>query len=98
MPRDHHYYVYLLASGPRGTLYCGVTNNIYRRLLEHREGKAAGFTKKYTVHRRIWFEEHGDIEEAIAREKAIKKWRRAWKIKLIEIGNPMWDDLATAIL
>ena len=98
MPREHHYYVYLLASRPHGTLYCGVTNDLHRRMLEHRESKVAGFTQKYAVHRLVWFEEHGDIEEAIAREKAIKKWRRAWKIKLIETDNPMWDDLATAIL
>ncbi|EFL90284.1 GIY-YIG nuclease family protein [Ahrensia sp. R2A130] len=98
MPRDHHYYAYLLTSRPHGTLYCGVTNDLYRRLLEHREGKAAGFTNKYDVHRLVWFEEHGDIELAIAREKAIKKWNRAWKIRLIEEGNPMWDDLGIAIL
>ncbi|MEN0040066.1 MAG: GIY-YIG nuclease family protein [Pseudomonadota bacterium] len=72
MPREHHYYVYLLTSRPHGTLYRGVTNDLYRRLLKHRERKAAGFTQKYAVHRLVWFEEHSDIEEAIAREKAIK--------------------------
>lgn len=87
------YWVYLLASKPHGTLYVGVTNDIARRAFEHRTGCGGIFTRRYGVHRLVWFEEYGDINEAIAREKMIKRWERAWKIKLIEDINPAWDDL-----
>jgi putative endonuclease len=87
------YWVYLLASKPHGTLYVGVTNDIARRAFEHRTGSGGVFTRRYDVHRLVWFEEYGDINEAIAREKMIKRWERAWKIKLIEDINPAWDDL-----
>jgi putative endonuclease len=91
--RDHNYFVYMLASKPQGTLYIGVTNDLERRIHEHREGLIAGFTKKYGVKKLVWFERHGDIHEAIAREKMLKRWRRNWKISLIEEDNPRWADL-----
>ncbi len=91
---EHTDFVYLLASHRNGTLYCGVTNDLARRVVEHREGTAEGFTAKYGVSRLVWFEQHSDINEAIVREKRIKKWNRAWKITLIEAGNRDWRDLA----
>ena len=94
---DHAYFVYLLASRMNGTLYCGVTNNLGRRVWEHREGVADGFTKKYHVHRLVWFEQHHDIREAITRETRIKAWKRAWKIQMIEQANPEWDDLFESV-
>ena len=90
--RDRTYYVYLLASRPNGTLYCGVTNDLARRIAEHRSGTGNSFTRRYNVFRLVWFEPHTDISEAILREKRIKGWRRAWKIDLIESGNPLWHD------
>jgi putative endonuclease len=78
------YWVYILASGLGGTLYIGVTNDLVRRIYEHRMGFADGFTKKYEVHRPVYFEPYGDVEEAIRREKRLKRWNRAWKIRLIE--------------
>lgn len=87
------YYVYILASGRRGTLYIGVTNDLIRRVYEHRTGAVPGFTLTHEVHRLVYFEEHDDIQEAIAREKRIKRWRRAWKIELIETHNEDWHDL-----
>ena len=92
--RDHTYFVYLMASRRNGTLYCGVTNDLLRRVVEHREGTAEGFTAKYDVSRLVWFEQHSDINEAILREKRIKKWNRDWKVRLIETGNRDWRDLA----
>jgi putative endonuclease len=85
------YYVYILASRRNGTLYTGVTNNVIGRTEQHMADIIAGFTKKYGVHRLVWFETHDDI--AIAREKQIKGWNRAWKIRMIEKGNPGWSDL-----
>ena len=93
MPRDHHYFTYILASAPNGTLYVGVTNDLARRLAEHADGTGSKFRRRYGVTRLVWYEEHGDIEIAIAREKAIKEWRRDWKINQIERDNPMWEDL-----
>ena len=92
--RDHSYFVYLLASRRNGTLYCGVTNDILRKVSEHREGRAESFTRRYGVTRLVWFEPHSDINEAILREKRIKGWNRALKIALIEAGNRDWRDLA----
>ena len=92
--RDHTYFVYLLASRRNGTLYCGVTNDLLRRVGEHRAGKADGFTRRYGVTQLAWFECHADINEAILREKRIKTWNRAWKIAMIEAENPGWRDLA----
>jgi len=86
-------YVYILASERNGTLYVGVTSDLIRRVWEHREGAVPGFTSKYGVKSLVWFEQHDDIESAIRREKAIKKWRRAWKLSLIEETNPNWRNL-----
>ncbi len=91
------YYVYLLASGKHGTLYLGVTNNLVRRTYEHRTKAVPGFTSRYGVNRLVWFESYGDPVSAITREKEIKKWRRDWKIALIERDNPDWRDLYEAI-
>jgi putative endonuclease len=85
--------VYVLASRRNGTLYVGVTNDVRRRVWEHRTGVADGFTKRYGVHRLVYAEFHASIVEAIAREKQLKKWRRAWKLALIEEANPEWRDL-----
>lgn len=87
-------YVYILASKRHGTLYIGVMNDIARRLLEHREGKTPGFTSKYDVNRLVYLERYETMPEAIVREKAMKQWQRAWKVRLIEQDNPLWDDLA----
>jgi putative endonuclease len=87
------YWVYILASGLGGTLYIGVTGDLVRRVYEHRMGLADGFTKKYGIHRLVYFEQYNDVEIAIQREKRLKKWNRAWKIRLIEEVNPNWDDL-----
>jgi putative endonuclease len=87
------YWVYILASKPRGTLYIGVTNGIIFRVEQHRAGKASAFTRKYKVHMLVWFQEFGDVREAIQREKTMKEWPRAWKINLIERTNPHWEDL-----
>jgi putative endonuclease len=76
-----------------GTLYIGVTSNLVKRVYEHRTKVVASFTKEYGVHRLVYFEQHTDIEAAIHREKRLKKWHRAWKIRLIEEVNPNWDDL-----
>ena len=85
--------VYILASRRNGTLYTGVTSNLVQRVWQHKENLADGFTKKYAVHDLVWFEQHATMESAIGREKAIKEWRRAWKIDLIESANPQWRDL-----
>ena len=93
------YYVYIiLASGRHGTLYVGVTNDIARRIYEHREGLADGFTKRYDVKILVYVETHETALDAIAREKKIKRWRRAWKIDLFERDNPAWSDLYDRIL
>jgi putative endonuclease len=87
------YYVYIVSSD-RGTLYVGVTNNIVRRVYEHKQGEGTGFTSRYKVHRLVYFEEHLEIMHAINREKEIKKWRRSKKVKLVKSVNPKWDDLS----
>ncbi len=87
------YYVYILASRKHGTLYIGVTNNIARRVWEHRQGRGSRFVQKYRVTRLIHVETHEEIERAIQREKTMKEWLRAWKIRLIERSNPEWEDL-----
>ena len=86
--------VYVFASGKVGTLYTGVTSNLLARVHQHRKGALSGFTRDYGVKHLVWFEMHVTMEEAILREKRIKKWNRAWKIQLIEEGNPAWKDLA----
>ena len=93
----NQYYVYILASKIGGTLYIGVTNDLIRRVYQHREKFVEGFTKQYDVSRLVYFEIHSDIEVAITREKQMKKWNRAWKIRLIEEDNPNWDDLYNRI-
>jgi putative endonuclease len=87
------YYVYLLASERNGTLYVGVTNDLIRRVYEHKIKVVRGFTEQYGIDRPVWFETYDDPAHAIAREKDIKKWRRAWKLRLIEQSNPQWVDL-----
>ena len=85
--------VYILASERYGTLYIGVTSDLIQRVWQHRNDVVQGFTNKYGVHLLVWFEQHATMESAIAREKAMKKWRRDWKFNLIESVNPTWCDL-----
>ena len=94
---ERQFFVYMLASRPNGTLYVGVTNDLSRRIVEHREGSADGFTRKHGVSRLVWFEQFESIEAAIAQEKRIKRWRRDWKIALIERDNPAWRDLFESV-
>lgn len=91
------YFVYLLASRRHGTLYLGVTSDLLRRVWEHKNKVVPGFITKYGVDRLVWFEAHGDVAAAITREKQLKKWRRDWKIALIEAENPDWRDLYESI-
>ena len=91
------FYVYLLASRKQGTLYLGVTNDIVRRVYEHKTRAVTGFSSRYNVHRLVWFEYYDAPVDAIAREKELKKWRRAWKVSLIEKDNPDWRDLYSDI-
>ena len=93
IPRSQSYWVYLLASRPRGTLYIGVTNNIIGRIEQHRAGTGSAFTAKYNVHCLVWFCAYGSIREAIQREKTLKEWPRKWKLGLIERENRHWVDL-----
>jgi putative endonuclease len=86
--------VYILASKPYGTLYVGVTSNLASRIEAHRSGAVEGFTKTYGVGRLVYFELHETMPDAIQREKHLKKWKRAWKLELIEKANPLWTDLA----
>ena len=92
----HH--VYMLASSKHGTLYVGVTNNLVRRTYEHKSKSVDGFSKRYDIDKLVWFEVYDDPVNAIAREKELKKWRRDWKIRLIEESNPNWDDLYPGIV
>jgi putative endonuclease len=91
------FYVYILASRIGGWVYIGVTNDLIRRIAEHRLKLAKGFTKKYEVSNLVYFEQFDDAENTIKREKQLKKWNRAWKIRLIEELNPNWDDLYPSI-
>ena len=90
---DKEYFVYILASGKNGTLYIGVTNDLVRRIYEHKSGQIEGFTQTYGVHRLVYFNRTNDIRGALTFEKRLKKWNRKWKIELIEKENPNWDDL-----
>lgn len=90
-------YVYIMASRPNGTLYIGVTSNLLKRAWEHREGVIDGFTKRYGCKLLVWFEAYDRIEEAIVREKQMKEWRRAWKIRRIVEMNPDWQDLSPTL-
>ncbi len=85
--------VYILASGYNGTLYIGVTSDLIQRVWQHKNDLAPGFTKRYQVHCLVYYEYHQDMDAAILREKTIKKWRRSWKVELIESVNPEWRDL-----
>ncbi len=87
------YFVYILASKRNGTLYIGMTNNIARRVQEHRQGLISAFTKKYKVHHLVYCEVHETAYDAIVREKRMKKWKRQWKLRVIETENPEWKDL-----
>ena len=89
--------VYILASHRHGTLYTGVTSNLVQRVWQHKNGLADGFTKKYAVHSLVWYEMHENMESAIVREKRIKAWKRAWKLRLIAQENPAWGDLFDAL-
>ena len=95
---DKTYCVYILSSQKNGTLYIRVTDNLRRRVWEHKNKKVDGFTKKYEIHHLVYFEQYNNPESAIDREKQIKKWNRAWKIELIEKKNPEWKDLYQDIL
>jgi len=90
--------VYILASRRNGTLYVGVTSNLARRVWEHRTDAVAGFTKRYGVHTLVFVEFHDTMNAAIVREKQVKRWKRAWKLELIERDNPMWRDLYADLL
>ncbi len=90
--------VYLMASKRNGTLYLGVTSDLLNRGLEHREGRISGFSRKYGCKLLVWYETYDEVTSAIVREKELKKWRRAWKIALIEDNNPQWRDLYEDLL
>jgi putative endonuclease len=94
----HGGYVYILASAPNGILYVGVTNDLVRRIYEHRNGLVAGFTKKFSIKRLVYFERYDDIRTAIQRERNLKHWSRTWKVRLILQNNPEWNDLYESIL
>ena len=91
---NHQYYVYILASKKNGVLYIGVTNDLERRIFEHKNKTVKGFTSRYNVDKLVYFEKYSNINEAIKKEKQLKKWNRQWKIDLIEGNNPNWSDLA----
>ncbi len=93
-----NYYVYILASKRNGTLYIGVTSDLIKRVWEHKQKLADGFTKKYDVSVLVYFEKTSDVKEAIKREKQLKAWKRDWKLKLIEKDNPIWKDLYDGLL
>jgi len=93
MPQTKFYFIYILANRMRGTLYTGITNDLIRRVAEHRQELYHSFSSRYGTFKLVWYEAHNDIEEAIAREKRIKRWRRQWKFGLIEENNPDWHDL-----
>ncbi|HWI86328.1 MAG TPA: GIY-YIG nuclease family protein [Sphingomonas sp.] len=95
---DRGGYVYIMASGRNGTLYVGVTSALVKRVYEHRTDAVEGFTKKYGCKTLVWFEMHDGIESAIVREKQIKEWRRAWKLRLIEATNSDWNDLFPSLM
>ena len=93
-----HYYVYIMTNRPNGTLYVGVTGDLVRRVVEHRNDVRPGFTQKYQLHRLVYYEIHESPSRAIWREKRIKTWLRAWKVRLIYGANPRWDDLTERLV
>ena len=95
---NKHPAVYILASKRNGTLYIGVTSDLVKRIWEHKNNMIEGFTKRYNVHRLVWYELHGSMESAITREKRLKDWNRKWKLGLIESKNPDWQDLYHTIV
>jgi len=95
---DKQFYVYIMANKPNGTLYVGVTSSLVQRVWQHKNKVIEGFTSKYGINRLVYYEVHIAVEPAIVREKQIKKWRRAWKIELIEKQNPNWRDLYRDII
>lgn len=90
----YNYWVYILANRRNGTLYTGITNNLERRIYEHKTGIIEGFTKKYNIHILVYYEHFDNVNSAIIREKQIKEWKRKWKLELIEKDNPNWKDLS----
>jgi putative endonuclease len=90
--------VYILASKRNGTLYIGVTSNLAKRIWEHKNNMVEGFSRRYNVHRLVWYELHDSMESAIIREKRMKNWKRKWKLELIESRNPNWQDLYNTII
>jgi putative endonuclease len=90
--------IYIIASKRNGTLYIGVTSDITKRIWEHKNDLVEGFTKRYNVHRLVWYELHESMESAIKREKSMKEWKRVWKLELIESVNPDWEDLYHTII
>jgi putative endonuclease len=95
---NKQYYVYLITNERYGTLYVGVTNDLVRRIHEHKEGVVAGFAKQHGLTQLVWYEAHQDVLAAITREKVIKRWRRDWKTNLIQESNPEWRDLYSEIV
>jgi putative endonuclease len=95
---DKNYYLYIVASKKNGTLYIGVTGDLVKRTYEHKHNAVDGFTKKYNVHKLVYYETYKDVEEAILREKQMKKWNRKWKVRIIEENNPEWKDLYNEII
>ena len=98
MQTEQNFFVYIMASKPRGVMYTGVTSNLIQRAFQHREHLLDGFTKRYWVDRLVYYEPHATAEVAILQEKRIKRWRRDWKIALIEANNPTWRDLYDDLL
>ena len=94
---DRQFYVYNLANRPYGTLYVGITNDLIRRVWEHKNDFVEGFTCEHRLHDLVWYEVHATAYEAITREKSIKRWHRDWKVNLIQRMNPAWDDLYSSI-
>ena len=90
--------VYILASKKNGTLYIGVTSDLVKRIWEHKSDLVEGFTRRYGVHQLVWYELHDTMESAILREKRLKEWKRAWKMRLIEESNPEWQDLYDSLV
>jgi len=93
MKQERQYYLYILASQKNGTLYIGVTNNLFQRIYQHRNKTAKSFTEKYNINKLVYYEIYQYIQDAIVREKQMKKWKRQWKLELIEENNPSWTDL-----
>jgi len=95
---ERAYFVYMLASRRNGTLYVGVTSKLAERIWEHKEGFVEGFTKRYRTHLLVWYEVHDSAYAAITREKQLKQWNRAWKIRSVEAMNPYWNDLSSTLV